>query len=68
MRAIAGIVTAFSNAWVKRPTLDDQWKSLSFTEWIPNISAPMFLVSGWYDLFNAQQLREVELIQKHGQA
>jgi len=57
----------FFNAWVKRPMPDAQWKSLSFTERIPHISAPMFLVTGWYDLFNAQQLREFELIQKFGQ-
>jgi len=55
------------NNWVKRPVPDRYWRSLSITERIPDISAPLFLVSGWYDLFNAQQLREFELIQRYGQ-
>ena len=57
----------FYNNWVKRPVPDDYWASISVTDKISEISAPMLLITGWYDIFVNQQIREFELVLENGQ-
>ena len=53
--------------WVSHPTPDDYWAQLSVEDRIHEISAPMYLIAGWYDIFNTGQLKDFELIKKTGQ-
>jgi len=57
----------FFNYWVTHPLPNEYWQGLSLTERISEISAPMLLVSGWYDLFTDEQLRDFMLVRQHGQ-
>lgn len=58
----------FFDDWVSHPTPDDYWAAIDVTAKIPTISAPVFLVSGWYDLFNVPQLDDWAEIQKRAKA
>jgi len=53
--------------WVSHPTPDAYWAQLSVEDRIPEIQAPMFLIAGWYDIFNTGQLKDFELVKKSGQ-
>ena len=53
--------------WVSHPTPDAYWTQLSVEDSIHEIQAPMFLIAGWYDIFNTGQLKDFEHMKKTGQ-
>lgn len=51
---------------MSHPVRDEFWEPLRFTDNINEVNAPALLVSGWYDIFNTDQIRDFEIWQKRG--
>jgi len=51
---------------LSHPTKDDFWKPLDFSDRLARVSAPALFVSGWYDIFNVDQLRDYEKWEARG--
>lgn len=44
--------------WVAHERLDDEyWTQQSHTASVPDVTAPVYMISGWYDIFLPSQLR-----------
>jgi len=56
------------NDVVTHPTRDEFWRPLDFSGRIDRVAAPALMISGWYDLFNTDQLRDFEKWQERGAA
>ncbi len=56
----------FFDDMLAHPTHDEFWKPLDFSNRISEVKAPALFVSGWYDIFNTDQLREFQSWQARG--
>jgi putative CocE/NonD family hydrolase len=56
----------FYNDWVAHPVPDEYWRAMSVAHRFSEISAPAFLVAGWYDFFLDAQLRDFQAIRGSG--
>ncbi len=65
--AITGHAIAFFRKWLAHPTRDDpHWQPVDFRRAFSNLTTPMHLVAGWYDLFTRDQLEDYRLLKDAG--
>lgn len=65
--AITGHAIEFFRDWLDHPTLSDpHWQPIDFRRDIPRLTAPMHLITGWYDLFVRYQLEDYQLLKSAG--
>ncbi len=64
---ITGHPIDFFRAWLEHPAVDDpHWQAIDFRRTLANITAPMHLVTGWYDLFTRYQLEDFKALRAAG--
>ncbi|CAG0930440.1 Cocaine esterase [Thermoflexales bacterium] len=64
---ITGQPIDFFRDWLGHPTpTDPHWQSIDFRRTFAQVSAPMHLVTGWYDLFARYQLEDYQLLKAAG--
>ena len=62
----AGQDIGFYNEWVSHPQPDSYWVDMSPGQRLQSITAPAFLVAGWYDFFRDAQIRDFQSIRQAG--
>jgi hypothetical protein len=66
--AICGRPLDFYRDWLEHPTRSDpHWQPVDFRRKLDRITAPMHLITGWYDLFTRDQLADYQLLKAAGQ-
>lgn len=58
----------FYNDWVTHPEPGEYWRAMSADERMCEITAPAFLVAGWYDFFRDAQIRDYQKLRACGGA
>lgn len=57
----------FFQAWLDHPEADsDYWQRRTFDTTLKDITAPINLVGGWYDIFLPWQIRDYRILRKAG--
>jgi putative CocE/NonD family hydrolase len=56
----------FYDDWVSHPEPDSYWRDMSADHRFSEISAPAFLVAGWYDFFRDAQIRDFQSLRSNG--
>lgn len=65
--AITGQPLNFYRDWLEHPTRSDpHWQPVDFRRTLDGITAPMHLITGWYDLFTRYQLEDYQLLKAAG--
>jgi len=62
----AGQDVGFYNDWVSHPRPDSYWLDMSPGQRFQLVTAPAFLVAGWYDFFRDAQIRDFQTIRRQG--
>ena len=64
---ITGQPIDFFRHWLEHSTsADPYWQPIDFRRTFANVTAPMHLVTGWYDLFTRYQLEDYRLLKAAG--
>jgi putative CocE/NonD family hydrolase len=59
---------AFFQAWLAHNEPGDPyWETRSFDQTVQDISVPVHMMTGWYDIFLPWQLRDYRTLREHGQ-
>ncbi len=61
---VALIDIPFYNEWVSHPTPDAYWQGLNVDHHFAEITAPAFLVAGWYDFLLEGQIKDFQVLLK----
>ena len=62
-----GSHVSFFQEWLDNEPGSDFWKKRVFDNTIQDISAPVHMIGGWYDIFLPWQLRDYKLLRENGQ-
>lgn len=62
----AGRHIQFWKDWVRHPAFDDYWRALADPDPYAEISAPAYIMGGWYDLFVNDTFRSFAGMRRHG--
>jgi len=63
--AAIGTRIGFYRDWHSHSPQDAYWNRLAPQRGVERLSAPAFLIAGWYDLFAVSQLTDFERLQRH---
>lgn len=61
-----GGAPAFYRAWIEHPTRDDYWEKSAWRHDPPDL--PVLHITGWYDIFQRDTIRNFEVMQARGGA
>ena len=65
-RAVTGDVVPFYQDWLARQDDDDFWAPVEFEHHLDRVSAPVTMVTGWYDIFLPAQLADYRALRGAG--
>jgi uncharacterized protein len=65
-RAVTGNVVAFYQEWIARQDDDAYWAPVEFERHLDGVSAPVTMVTGWYDIFLPAQLEDYRALRDAG--
>jgi uncharacterized protein len=67
-RVVTGQPIDFLRDWLEHPASDDPyWQPVDFRRTFADVTLPVHLVTGWYDMFLRYQLEDYQLLKAHGQ-
>ena len=65
-RIITGRSTKLYQSVIEHGPDDDYWKPVDFSSRVPEVTIPIYLMGGWYDLFLDWQLKDYQALRAAG--
>jgi len=66
--AATGLDASFYHDWIEHDTRDPYWQSMSWRNVYRTLNVPVFIVAGWYDIFQNGSFENYALLQSEGPA